>query len=487
MKHTLMMPFTRLTDLRQRRDIRGLRIVTNVRLIISVLWIMLLLVCVTAVGALQIQANEVAYLTLAVSPAFEANDEVLQVMTDAETALLGYQASHDPRLLQPYRDAKAQATTAMTKVQDKLEVSRGYDKESSSVHQGLEASQRLAVEKWWAYAVRAQVPGARDEQNTLAQGDALFAAFRQANAALGRHLTNERDEARSAVQTFRSRGIAASITVTLMALVLALLLGRKATRSMSRPMAELRDTMARQRGGESDARAREDQGSAELRSLAADFNALTGQNLDLNAELTGRLTELRKANINLRETQHLLTHQTLHDPLTRLPNRTLFLDRLDQSLAEAQRSGRPIAVYFIDIDDFKQVNDTHGHSAGDQLLRDVAARLTAVVRPGDTVARFAGDEFLMLTVGANEGQLPVDLADRVMVSLLDPPLRAGQRTVTASMGVAFSGHGATAEQLLRQSDAAMYQAKRAGGARWKLSGSEPGGQPAAADAAEQRL
>jgi diguanylate cyclase (GGDEF)-like protein len=305
------------------------------------------------------------------------------------------------------------------------------------------------------------------ERTDVAHGDALFAGFREANTALGGHLTAERDQARSAAQTTGSRGTATSIAVTLVALALASILGRRVARSMSRPMAELRDTMTRQQGGESDARAREDQGSAELRSLAADFNALTEQNHALNAELTGRLTELRKVNMALQETQHLLTHQTLHDPLTGLPNRTLFLDRLDQSLADAVRSGRRIAVYFIDIDAFKMVNDTLGHSAGDQLLRDVAARLLSVVRPGDTVARFAGDEFLMLTAGADDG-LPAVLADRVLGSLLHPPLQIGGRTMTASMGLATSGEGALAEDLLHQADAAMYQAKRAGGARWEL-------------------
>jgi len=124
-------------------------------------------------------------------------------------------------------------------------------------------------------------------------------------------------------------------------------------------------------------------------------------------------------------------------------------------------------VYFIDIDAFKTVNDTLGHSAGDQLLRDVAARLLSVVRPGDTVARFAGDEFLMLTVGADDG-LPAAPADRVLGSLLHPPLQIGGRTVTASMGVVISGEAVLAEDLLHQADAAMYQAKRAGGARWEL-------------------
>lgn len=454
---------------RHHRPDEGLPIATALRRLILALWSLLLVACVTAVGGLQIQANEVNHLTLAIGPAWDANGQVLQAMTDAEAGLLGYQASRDQELLTPYRSAEARTMAAMARLQDKMGLATGADDEAEDAI--LVARQRLTVEQWWAYARSTERTVARGEPTDVSQGDALFVSFRQANEVLGGHLTEERDEARITAQTTGARGTAASIAVTLVALLAASVLGRRAARSMSKPMAELRDTMTRQQGGESGARAREDQGSIELRSLAADFNVLTEQNLGLNAELTHGLTELRKVNGNLREAQHLLTHRTLHDPLTGLPNRTLFLDRLDQSLAESVRSGRPIALYFIDIDGFKRVNDTLGHSAGDRMLREVAARLSSVVRPGDTVARFAGDEFLMLTVGAEDG-LPIALADRVLASLLDPPLQVDDETVTASMGVALSGEGVRPEQLLNQADTAMYHAKRAGGARWELFSAE---------------
>src|SRR5665648_243722 len=171
--------------------------------------------------------------------------------------------------------------------------------------------------------------------------------------------------------------------------------------------------------------------------------------------------QLHRINSDLEDAERLLTHRTLHDPLTGLPNRTLFVDRLEQSLAAAARSGHLVAVSFIDLDAFKRVNDTLGHAAGDRLLQEVAERLSAVVRPNDTVARFAGDEFLVLTVGA-PGGLPVALADRLLGALHEPPLRAGAETVTASMGLAVSYEGVAPEQLLREADAAMYHAKRAG-------------------------
>ena len=206
----------------------------------------------------------------------------------------------------------------------------------------------------------------------------------------------------------------------------------------------------------------------------------------LNAKLTDQLAELHRINSDLEDAERLLTHRTLHDSLTGLPNRTLFINRLEQALADASRTGHPVAVSFIDLDAFKRINDTLGHAAGDLLLREVAERLGAVVRPNDTVARFAGDEFLVLTVGA-PGGLPVALADRVLGALHDPPLRAGAETVTASMGLAVSYEGVTPEQLLREADAAMYHAKRAGRARWELFGSRLRDELRYRRTAEQRL
>lgn len=189
----------------------------------------------------------------------------------------------------------------------------------------------------------------------------------------------------------------------------------------------------------------------------------------LNAKLTDQLAELQRINSDLEEAERLLTHQTLHDPLTGLPNRTLFLDRLEQSLAATPRTGDPVTVFFIDLDAFKQVNDTLGHTAGDRLLQEVAERLSAVVRPNDTVARLAGDEFLVLTVEPIS-ELPVALPDRLLGALHQPALRVGDVTVTASIGLAVSYEGVAPEQLLREADAAMYHAKRAGGARWEQFG-----------------
>jgi diguanylate cyclase (GGDEF)-like protein len=184
---------------------------------------------------------------------------------------------------------------------------------------------------------------------------------------------------------------------------------------------------------------------------------------DLRAEVVSRLrgvgdqasTALSKA--RLLET---VRHQATHDALTGLPNRRLFVDRVDEALA-APRPGEQLVVLFCDLERFKQVNDTLGHAAGDELLRQVAARVLAAVRPGDTVGRLSGDEFAVLLRGLSGPEGAASLADRVL-RCFDEPFRLEGRDVAigTSIGVAVHPGGeATAEQLLRSADAAMYEDK----------------------------
>src|SRR5674476_109363 len=143
-----------MIDQRRRRAAEGRSIVARLRRSAYPLWALLLLAGVTAVGALQIQANEVNRLTLAISPAWDANAQVLQAMTDAQTGQLGYQVSHDPELLPPHRRARARTTAALATLQDKLVLTARYDNsDDTAPHLGLEGRQRLAVEQWWAYAL----------------------------------------------------------------------------------------------------------------------------------------------------------------------------------------------------------------------------------------------------------------------------------------------------------------------------------------------
>ncbi|MDX6660000.1 MAG: hypothetical protein QOJ55_822, partial [Solirubrobacteraceae bacterium] len=169
-----------------------------------------------------------------------------------------------------------------------------------------------------------------------------------------------------------------------------------------------------------------------------------------------------------------LAHQALHDPLTGLPNRALFLDRLENALARAQRGSAGIGVLFLDLDRFKVVNDSLGHEAGDRLLLDVANRLRGVVRPGDTVARFGGDEFTILCDVRDERDA-VLIAERVAAAVEAPfTLDDNEAFLTTSLGIALTTgrEEADAEALIRDADAAMYRAKERGKSRYELFDSD---------------
>jgi diguanylate cyclase (GGDEF)-like protein len=171
-----------------------------------------------------------------------------------------------------------------------------------------------------------------------------------------------------------------------------------------------------------------------------------------------------------RRAQEKLAHQALHDSLTGLPNRTLVLDRIGQALARSARHDWSVGVLFFDLDRFKVVNDSLGHSAGDALLVLVVDRLRALLRPGDTMARLGGDEFLIVCEEIDGLTHARQLAER-LTRALKPPFNLGEREVfaTASMGIAVGrGPAATPESLLRDADAAMYRAKERGRARFEV-------------------
>jgi diguanylate cyclase (GGDEF)-like protein len=160
-----------------------------------------------------------------------------------------------------------------------------------------------------------------------------------------------------------------------------------------------------------------------------------------------------------------LRHQALHDGLTGLPNRVLALDRAEQMLARARRQHLPVAALYLDIDGFKQVNDTFGHAVGDALLRTVASRLQSVIRDGDTAARLGGDEFVILLDGSMLDIDPEMVAERLREVLSRPydlnEAIGRELTVTTSIGIAI-GERASADDLLRDADLALYEAKATG-------------------------
>ena len=162
-------------------------------------------------------------------------------------------------------------------------------------------------------------------------------------------------------------------------------------------------------------------------------------------------------------TVHDAVHQALHDPLTGLPNRTLLLDRLEQALTRAESVGSEVAILFCDLDQFKTVNDSLGHVAGDELLISVGERLLSCVRPGDTAARFGGDEFAVLIEDIAGIDVP-RLAERILAALEVPfTVRGTEIFLSGSIGIATGG-GADVD-LLRDADLAMYRAKRGGSGR----------------------
>ncbi len=165
-----------------------------------------------------------------------------------------------------------------------------------------------------------------------------------------------------------------------------------------------------------------------------------------------------------------LERQALHDPLTKLPNRLLLIDRAHQALTRLRRSKGPIALLFIDLDGFKAINDNLGHAVGDHLLISVAERLAEMLRDSDTVARLGGDEFVILAEDLDSDAEALAVAERVLHAL-EEPFQVGSAEVSmlASVGVSIS-HDAEGdpEDLLREADVAMYRAKRAGGHNLEL-------------------
>lgn len=216
-------------------------------------------------------------------------------------------------------------------------------------------------------------------------------------------------------------------------------------------------------------------GGDELAQTAAAFNTMSRSLKNADDERIQAEEALSKLNADLERrvafrteqlaaTNKALEHQALHDPLTKLANRTLFYDRLDQAILTGKREGRKFALVVIDLDGFKTVNDTHGHHAGDLVLQEVAVRLRNTLRQSDTIARLGGDEFALLlpTIGDRDAALVT--AAKIHATITRKlTLGDGEVAVGASIGVAlFAQDGDDAETLIRHADSAMYDAKRNG-------------------------
>ncbi|MGA7673019.1 MAG: GGDEF domain-containing protein, partial [Nitrolancea sp.] len=165
-----------------------------------------------------------------------------------------------------------------------------------------------------------------------------------------------------------------------------------------------------------------------------------------------------------------LQHQAFHDPLTGLPNRALFSDRLEHATARTMRGGSSVAVLFLDLDGFKRINDLHGHAVGDLLLKAASGRIQDTVRAGDTVARLGGDEFVVLLEDLVELDVAQQVAHRLTSNLARPFIMSDMvYTISVSIGISFCPTGESLSgDLLREADRAMYQAKATGTGRYEV-------------------
>jgi two-component system, cell cycle response regulator len=206
-----------------------------------------------------------------------------------------------------------------------------------------------------------------------------------------------------------------------------------------------------------------DQKLRALRAGARDFLSKPFEPVELLARVRNIL-EVRLLHEAVRDHAKMLESLALNDPLTGLANRRLLADRMSMALAHARRNKSAMAVVYLDLDGFKQINDTLGHGAGDALLKMVAGRLVATVREEDTVARLGGDEFMIALWSIGGAGQAATVALKAIEAVSQPYAIEGHAVgVTASAGVAvYPGHGEDADTLMKNADLALYEAKRAG-------------------------
>src|SRR5579862_4961726 len=274
-----------------------------------------------------------------------------------------------------------------------------------------------------------------------------------------------------AKQTLRR---SATAVLGLMVLIFALLAA-----SISLPVRRLTAATRQFAGGDRAARAPRG-GSAEIDELAESFNTMADRITSAEAELRAHQAELER---HVAERTRQLHHLAHHDPLTQLPNRRKLSTHLEGALHRAAAGGQRVALLFVDVDNFKSINDTLGHSFGDRVLQQIAQRLHAATGPGSLLARLGGDEFTVLleNVGSSE---QVEAHAAQIVTTLQQPLNVDGRVLTASASVGASlypDHGSDAEGLLRAADVALFRAKELGRNRHVLY------SPALYNAAAQRF
>ena len=207
-----------------------------------------------------------------------------------------------------------------------------------------------------------------------------------------------------------------------------------------------------------------------LTSGAKDFIAKPFDLVEVKTRIHNML-EIRLLYKKLEDYSRALESLALHDALTGLPNRRLLMDRLSLAIAHARRNKGTMAVLYLDLDGFKQINDTLGHDAGDTLLKTVATRLVGVVRQEDTVARLGGDEFVIALSVLSHADCVAKLVSKVIQAVSQPySIQGGSVSITTSVGVSiYPLHGDDVETLLKSADLALYEAKRSGKNDYRIS------------------
>jgi diguanylate cyclase (GGDEF)-like protein len=268
----------------------------------------------------------------------------------------------------------------------------------------------------------------------------------------------------SALRTRERIQLAASFAVLVLGFVIGGLLSRRVYRSITSPLKSLEEAAARL-GGEDLSHRVDVHGDDELARVGSAFNVM--------AE-------------GLQQSREALHHLALHDPLTGLPNRALFMEHLEHAIARSRRKGTPITVMFLDLDGFKAVNDTLGHEAGDQVLASVADGLQRSLREEDMVARLGGDEFGIVLEEATTGAMLS--AQRILRRFERPwSLSAGDVPVGVSIGIATRIAEEELDELVRQADTAMYAAKASGKDRWRVFSPDLGSDLPAAQSLRSEL
>jgi diguanylate cyclase (GGDEF)-like protein len=302
-----------------------------------------------------------------------------------------------------------------------------------------------SLERWEALDAGAQpLPADLSVVGRLAQHQELAAAIDEVSALVDAHgaagqavFREELDRANTVERV--ATGAVALLGVVVCALFVGM--ARRMSTEVLRPVRRLRDSANQLAAGHLDHRVAFDRND-EIGELAVSFNSMADA---------------------IAGSQRTLSRQANHDFLTGLANRSAFRSRLEATLARPERRDGTQAVLFVDLDDFKDVNDTLGHAAGDELLQTVASRLVAAVRPGDLVARLGGDEFAVLLDGCSDPAAALVVAERAVAALATPAEVAGTWVnVGASVGLAVRQDGSDPTSLMREADVAMYSAKGRG-------------------------